>query len=138
MRDACGGDMQAGFHAPVWCGVSKMTLDLAPRTVIGHEGGVGQGPVTAAQPDRGPGRGTSVGLGAADDMHGVRTRLGEYVPLGQAGCAVPLDGGLCERVHREVLRIALGAIRAPGPPPRRGPRIGASQRRLLPQRGHEG
>jgi hypothetical protein len=102
----------------------KVKLDLAPQTVIVHEGGIRQGQGIAEQHDMGASLGTLVGLGHDDDMQGLCTFLVEPLHLVQAGLDAPFHGRLFERVHREMVIIHLVAILAPGTSPSIGPSIG--------------
>ena len=131
MRHSCGSDLPEVFQAPGLCGISKVTLDWEPQSVIVHEEG------TAEQHDMGPGLGMEVGLGDDDHSPELRKLLVEPWHLVQAGLEVPLDGRLLERVHREVVIIHLGASLAPGTSPRIGTRRGELQRRIVPQLGNE-
>jgi hypothetical protein len=126
------------FEAPVLLGISKVKLNVAPSAIIGHEGGIRQGQVTAEQDHMGAGLRAPVRLHAEEDMHRVRDLLVEQLRLGEARLDVPVHGGVFELPLGKVVVSNLAAILATGTSPSLRAWIGEVQGGIAPQLGHEG
>ena len=85
----------------------------------------------------GAGLGAQVRLHDDDDIQRVRELLMEQLCLVEAGLDVPLDRGLFEVWHRDVVVIDLVAILAMGAPPGIGAGVGEVQRRITPELGNQ-
>lgn len=136
--DPWGGDMHEIFQTPVRFGIPEVKLDVAPPTLVVHQGRVGQCQITAERDDMGLGRRTQVGFENEDDSQRVCELLGQQWRLVPASVDRPFHGSLWEGLLRPVSAIHLAAIGAAGTSPDRGAGGGEVPGRIVPQFGNQG